>query len=260
MDRHGHRGDDVDDRRALRVAAEHQPRVGAGAHHVLDVGAGVVGAVGRRRGSCRSPGSSRRRRRPSGRRPCRAERVDERAADGSPRPGVSSVPRAKTTSMSGQSCADAVEDRSTTVETAGAMTAAEAVRAATAEATSARRNRLTFTRSNDNAVNRLNQSRDEVRGLLGHTCAHVVAVGEGIAAARADRVAVLAQVDGSAAEYRAGDAGLPNFVEGLPNTATAATPWGRGPAASGGAEPISPILLPSGGTPASMSITAAPCE
>ena len=44
-DRHG--GDDVDDGRALRVAAEHQPGVGAGVHHELDVRAGVVGAVSR---------------------------------------------------------------------------------------------------------------------------------------------------------------------------------------------------------------------
>ena len=53
--------------------------------------------------------------------------------------------------------------------------------------------------------------------------------------------------------------GLPNFAAGFPNTATAAT-LGRRLAGNGGADPISPILLPSGGMPASMSMTAAPCE
>src|ERR1044071_8061789 len=53
--------------------------------------------------------------------------------------------------------------------------------------------------------------------------------------------------------------GLLNFVAGLPNTATAAT-LGTRLLASGGADPMSPILLPNGGTPASMSTTAAPCE
>src|SRR6476620_621054 len=53
--------------------------------------------------------------------------------------------------------------------------------------------------------------------------------------------------------------GLLNFVAGLPNTATAAM-LGRRLDGNGGADPMSPILLPSGGTPASMSTTAAPCE
>src|SRR5215212_3985227 len=42
QDRHGYRGDDVYDSRALRVAAEHEPGIGAGTHHVLNVGACVV--------------------------------------------------------------------------------------------------------------------------------------------------------------------------------------------------------------------------
>src|SRR4029079_3411819 len=53
--------------------------------------------------------------------------------------------------------------------------------------------------------------------------------------------------------------GLPNFVAGLPNTTTAATLDTRLLDISG-ADPTSPILLPSGGMPASMSTTAAPCE
>ena len=47
--------------------------------------------------------------------------------------------------------------------------------------------------------------------------------------------------------------GLPNFVAGFPNTATAATVIAV-VGDSGGADPMLPILLPSGGTPASMSI------
>ena len=97
----GHRGDDVHHGRALRVAAEHQSRVGAGAHHVLDVGAGVVGAAGggeevvvgrivHRVGADRTATD------------LAAQRVDECPADGS-EAGASSVPRANTTSMSGQS-------------------------------------------------------------------------------------------------------------------------------------------------------------
>src|ERR1044072_4728002 len=53
--------------------------------------------------------------------------------------------------------------------------------------------------------------------------------------------------------------GLLNFVDGLPNTATAAMLDCR-LAGSGAAEPMSPILLPSGGIPAVMSMTAGPGE
>ena len=142
-------------------------------------------------------------------------------------------------------------------DTVGARSAAEAVRAAVAEAMSQRRIRFDGT-TNDNAGSWLNQPSDEVRGLLCQARAHVVAVGERVPAARADRVAVLAQVDRLAAEDGA-VTGLLNFVAGLPNTATAAM-LGTRLAGNGGADPISPILLPSGGIPASMSTTAAPCE
>src|ERR1700754_214554 len=60
-----------------------------------------------------------------------------------PRPGASLVPRAKTTSMSGQSSADAVARSPIGMgDTAGRRTAAEAVRAAVAEAMSQRRIRF----------------------------------------------------------------------------------------------------------------------
>ena len=55
------------------------------------------------------------------------------------------------------------------------------------------------------------------------------------------------------------DSGAPKRAEGLPNTAAAAILLARS-GASGGAEPISPMVLPTGGTPASMATTAPPCE
>ena len=78
--RDGHRADDVDHRRTLRVAAQHQPGVGAGVDHVLDVGAGVVGAAGGRK----EVEGGRVVDRVGADRPAAdlaAQRVDERAAD-----------------------------------------------------------------------------------------------------------------------------------------------------------------------------------
>src|SRR4029077_393440 len=68
-----------------------------------------------------------------------------------PRPGASLVPRAKTTSMAGQSSADAIARSPIGMgDTAGRRTAAEAVRAAVAEAMNQRRNRLNGT-TNDSS-------------------------------------------------------------------------------------------------------------
>ena len=83
-------------------------------------------------------------------------------------------------------------------------------------------------------------------------------MGERVAAVGADRVPVLAKIDGPAAENGRRE-GVTELVAGFPKTATAAM-LGRSFAGNGGADPMSPILLPSGGTPASMSMTAAPCE
>ena len=55
------------------------------------------------------------------------------------------------------------------------------------------------------------------------------------------------------------DNGVPKRAAGLPKTAAALILSANG-VASEGAEPISPTVSPSGGTPASMSTVAAPWE
>ena len=55
------------------------------------------------------------------------------------------------------------------------------------------------------------------------------------------------------------DSGVPNRAAGLPNTATAEI-WSAVSGGSGGAKPRLPTRVPSGGTPASIDITAAPWE
>ena len=225
------------------VSAEHQLGVGAVSRHVLDMPAHIrcaLNDLGVRRIVHRVVGDALVGLAAQGR--------DERLPIW-PVPGGSMRPRAKTTSTCGQ---DPRPPQEGPPEPAGWplwLKSQQTPLCTSASEASAHANGCPEVGPHKIVWQSLQQTGDEAGGLADQVRFLVAGVREGIAALRADGVAVGAQVDRLPANgIMAADTGLPNLVAGLPNTATAATLsarlWG-----SGGAEPTSPTLLPRGVCP-----------